>query len=487
MGHLMDRREFLYLGAAGVFVGGCDFGRARPEREALVRFGMVTDLHYADLKPTWDADGIVGRRYFRESVRKLGEAVEVFNARQVDFAIELGDFKDLTKGATETLACLDEIEACFAKFKGARYHVAGNHDFDCLAPGEFFSRVPNDGKISEQGYYSFVKNGVTFLVLDACYDSQLRHYSRANPWADANVPPNEMAWLERELSAARGHVIVFCHQRLDPAADPAHRVKNADALRALFEKSGKVRGVFTGHQHNGGASVVNGIPYYTLRALVCASGEGNNSFAEVAIYSDGTFTVKGWRNAVSQGVEGEFPAGGTVARDVPTPGAAMVVLEAWRGKKDGTGPTLEEALAAFPKTGVYLAFRYRTRVEAEEVANLLRRTGRLAQGILLTPTIKEQMYQKRLRPWQKSGFVMGERSDSAAHWTDDEITAKLREAAGHGAEMVQLPPNRLCTGEQAAFLRERGIRTISFAADGAPAQTRDGVPPDFICQRVVNN
>ena len=36
-----------------------------------------------------------------------------------------------------------------------------------------------------------------------------------------------MEWLGRELAAAQGHVVVFCHQRLDPASDPDCRVKNA--------------------------------------------------------------------------------------------------------------------------------------------------------------------------------------------------------------------------------------------------------------------
>ncbi len=291
----INRRDFLFLGAAGTFVGGCEFDSVPVDAHPIVRFGMVTDLHYADIDPNSAPPPV--RRHYRESVRKLDEAVAVFNARQVDFAIELGDFKDLTRGVNETLKCLDEIEACFAKFNGPRYHVAGNHDFDCLTPSEFFSRVPNNGKIDFKGYYSFEVNGVTFIVLNACFDSNMQPYSRANPWTDANVPPDQMVWLERELSVAKGPVFIFCHQRLDDSAEPSHMVKNAAALRAIFEKSGKVKGVFTGHQHIGGTNVVNGITYYSLRALVCGSGEGNNSFAEVAVYLDGSFTVKGWHHA----------------------------------------------------------------------------------------------------------------------------------------------------------------------------------------------
>ena len=295
----ISRRSFIFAAASGMFVGRRLFGSPDASSAPLVRFGMVTDLHYADIDPDPAPCGVVGRRFYRESLRKLDEAVAMFNSRGLDFAIELGDFKDNTNGREGTLAHLDAIEASFARFNGPRYHVAGNHDFDCLSPEELFARTPNDGKVSSTGYYSFVKNGVTFIVLNACFDSSLKPYSENNPWNDANVPPQEMEWFEAQLAAATAPVVVFCHQRLDDAAEPNHIVKNAAAVRALIEKSGKVCAVITGHQHCGGYHLLNGIPYYSLRALVIEEGEGENSFAEVAVYPSGEFTVTGYFNASS--------------------------------------------------------------------------------------------------------------------------------------------------------------------------------------------
>ena len=284
----LDRREFLCLGAAGV-LAGC---RSRADSAPLVRFGMVADLHYADIDT-------VGSRFYRDARRRLREAVDAFNAHGLDFAIELGDFKDDAGGRDRTIACLDEIEAEFARFNGPRYHVAGNHDFDCLTPGEFLSRTPNAGTVRKTGHYSFEHGGVKFVVLDACYDSSMRHYDRCNPWTDSNMPPEELAWFERELASADGHVVVFCHQRLDESAEPRHLVRNAAAVRRLVEASGKVRAVLTGHQHWGGACVVNGIPYYTLKALVVGVDAGANSFAEVAVHPSGAISVIGCGNADS--------------------------------------------------------------------------------------------------------------------------------------------------------------------------------------------
>ena len=293
----MNRRMFIEgFGAfTAVSLCGCATGRGK---EPIVRFGMVTDIHFADHDPDPKPCGVVGRRYYRESLRKLDEAVAVFNGRGLDFAIELGDFKDLSPTKEATLAHLDRIERGFAAFRGPRYHVFGNHDFDCLTPDEFGLRLSNGGKPMDRGYYSFDVHGIRFVVLDACYDSRMRHYSCNNPWDDANVPPEELAWLGAELESATGPAVVFCHQRLDPSADPRHLVRNAEEVRAILEKSGKVRSVITGHQHMGGLNVENGITYYSLKALVCGSGEKANSYAEGAVREDGTVAVTGWKNAV---------------------------------------------------------------------------------------------------------------------------------------------------------------------------------------------
>ena len=293
----LSRRCFIGgLGAlSAASLGGC-LVRGPAERRPLVRFGLVTDVHYAirasDVRPHATA----GLRCYCESLRKLREAVAVFNERGLDFAVELGDFKDDSGGREATLAHLDAIERAFAGFSGPRYHVCGNHDFDCLEPAEFFAHLDNACPMGD-GYYAYEVNGVTFIALDACYDTALRHYSRNNPWTDANVPPQELDWLARRLGDAPGPVVVFCHQRLDPAGEARHVVRNAEAVRALLERSGKVKTVFTGHQHVGGWCKVGGIAYYSLVGLVCGSGPAENSFAEAAVYEDGSCSVTGWKNA----------------------------------------------------------------------------------------------------------------------------------------------------------------------------------------------
>jgi len=297
-----SRRRFIAgAGLMGLMPTASVWTETPSEGVAAVRFGLVSDLHYGDIPDETAPFEVGGQRFCRESKRKLAEAVRVFNARKVDFAIELGDFKDFSHDRVGTIAHLEDIERTFAGFNGPRYHAFGNHDFDCLTPEDLAPRLLNDGQPMTRGYYSFVKKGVTFIVLDACYDSGLKHYACNNPWFDSNVPAEELDWLKRILAAAPGSAVVFCHQRLDPSASPRHLVRNAAAVREILEKSGKVKSVFTGHQHMGSVFDHNGIIYYSIIAQALDSGPRANSFAEVAIAPDGSMRVTGYLNAVSYG------------------------------------------------------------------------------------------------------------------------------------------------------------------------------------------
>ena len=89
----MTRREFLAM--AGAFAASRAFGTGDGPGTPLVRFGLVTDVHYADMNTA--GSGATALHY-RDSLPKLAAAVEDFNRREEDFVAELGDFKDLTNG-----------------------------------------------------------------------------------------------------------------------------------------------------------------------------------------------------------------------------------------------------------------------------------------------------------------------------------------------------------------------------------------------------
>ena len=256
-----------------------------------MRFGVVTDIHYADIDPN-------GARTYRESDDKLAECVQVMNAKGVTFLVELGDFKDQDKTPDEarTLGYLQQIESVLAGFKGPRYHVIGNHDTDSLSKAQYLAAAPNTGIVPNATRYTFVSGGVRMVVLDASHKSDGTDYDHGNfDWSDSNIDAPQRAWLAKTLAASAEPAIVFVHQQLDGSG--AYYVKNAAEVREVLEKSGKVIAVLQGHRHEGGFSTINGIPYFTFKGLIEGAGPWNSSYSIVDVMPDLEVRVLGYRRA----------------------------------------------------------------------------------------------------------------------------------------------------------------------------------------------
>jgi len=288
----MRRRQ---IAAVSLLLAGVIVSRLDGQTGPLVRFGVVTDVHYADI----DASGA---RTYRESNAKLAQCVRVMNEQGVAFLVELGDFKDQDKAPQEarTLGYLKAIETVLAGFNGPRYHVIGNHDTDSISKAAFLSAVENTGVVPNATRYTFVRGGIRFIALDADHKGDGSDYDRGNfDWGDSNIDAPQIAWLSRTLAASREPVIVFVHQQLDGTG--AYYVKNAAQVRAAIEASAKVIGVLQGHRHEGGFSVINGIPYFTFRGLIEGAGPNNNAFGVVEVYPDLSVWTTGYQRAESGG------------------------------------------------------------------------------------------------------------------------------------------------------------------------------------------
>jgi len=301
----VTRRVFLracVASSAGLAVGPFISRAHADARPNTARFGIVTDSHYANRT--------YGSRFCSESLDKMAECVELMNKQEVDFLIETGDFKDQDDPPVEenTISYLQTIEAVFQRFKGPTYHVLGNHDVDSLSKSQFLANVENTGIAPDASYYSFDLNGLHFVILDADYKSDGTPYDHDNfHWADANIPAEELDWLAQDLGSTDGPTIVFVHQLLDGTG--SHYVNNAADVRPILEASGRVLAVFQGHYHFGAYNNIEGIHYYTLKAMVEGSGPENNSYAIVEVHSDRSITVSAYRKAVRK----EFPARCSIA------------------------------------------------------------------------------------------------------------------------------------------------------------------------------
>ncbi len=283
----LTRRVFLkrsaLLLAAPLFAG-----RALGQRDPMVRFGLLTDSHYADIETA-------GTRFYRESIAKMEEFTELANEKGVDFVMHLGDLKN---GASDhNLEHLKKIESVYARFHGPRYHVLGNHDMDRISKDDVMSVIQNTGIDAAQTYYTFEREGIRFVVLDANFTSDGIPYDSGNfHWTDANIPDAQIQWLDEILATSGEPVIICTHQLLDGAGGSVD-VKNAAEVRSVLERHHNVLAVFQGHHHSGQYNQINGIHYYTLKAMVEGSGEENNSYAIVEVFADLSVSITGYRKA----------------------------------------------------------------------------------------------------------------------------------------------------------------------------------------------
>lgn len=256
----IGRRAFLRATALALCAAGVR--AAEPAAPVRVRFGLITDIHYADTDDR-------GTRHYRASLEKVRRAAAFMNREKPAFFIELGDFKDqgVPADPARTLEYLRTIETAFRSFEGPVHHAMGNHDVDSIAKEQFLAGIQNGGAVPTSPHYAFDAGGAHFVVLDANFSADGAPYRAGRfKWEDSNIPAAQLEWLRSDLAAAKGPAIVFVHQRLDAQGSVA--VQNAAAVREVLEKSGRVRAVFQGHDHKGGFSRINGIEYRTLKSVI---------------------------------------------------------------------------------------------------------------------------------------------------------------------------------------------------------------------------
>lgn len=249
----------------------------------VLRIALLSDIHYAEKEPKIN-------RFYRESPSKLAAAAMEFAKHAPDFLVELGDLIDSVGSVKADKEHLARIHEELAVLANERHYVLGNHCVETLAKEEFLAAVGR-----EKSYYSFDRSGWHFVVLDGCFRGDGVPYGRKNAkWTDTKLPGEEIEWLRADLEATDRPCILFLHQRLDLANDNAYAVKNADAVRTLLERSGKVRLVLQGHYHKGDYKEIAGIPYCTLTSLVEGTGASNNAFSLLEIDANGAMRLHGF-------------------------------------------------------------------------------------------------------------------------------------------------------------------------------------------------
>ena len=251
----------LCLGAGGLaWAGGkgsADVGGAT--------IGIIADVQYGD-KATR------GRRFYRESINRLGDCVRTLNASGVDFVLQLGDIIDGNATPAGTRADLDAVLGVLGRLKAPVVHVVGNH---CLKAGRdtLLQRLG-----LKRAYYDFAHRkarGWRFVVLDG------------NDAGYGVLGAKQLTWLAETLKradAASEKVIVANHFALLKAAAKHHRMKTPDPVLKILDASPCVAAYVSGHDHAGGFAVRRGVHHVTFKGMVEAPKR--NAFATVGLHAD---------------------------------------------------------------------------------------------------------------------------------------------------------------------------------------------------------
>lgn len=288
----MNRRRFLQTAAAALANAPAIVRGARARTgsgTAGFEIGLVADAQYADVEPK-------GTRFYRQSIGKLGAAVERFNGCDLAFCVHLGDLID------REWKSFDEIERPLARSRHRWHQLLGNHDFEVL--DEYKARVPQRlGMAWRHG--AFEHDGFRFVVLDTNDVSVYAHAAgtsersaaekelarvqaaklrQAKPWNGA-IGAAQLAWLERTCAEARErrqNVIVLAHHPVFPE-DP-HNLWNAREVLAALDRHPNVVAWLNGHNHAGAFAERNGVPFVTLRGMVETAD--TTAFATAKILAD---------------------------------------------------------------------------------------------------------------------------------------------------------------------------------------------------------
>lgn len=261
------------------------------DTQPLLRFGVIADPQYAAVEPN-----LVLGRYYANSLTKLAEAIETFNAEDLAFVVTLGDIID------RDWQSFDAILPLYDRLRHPRHFLLGNHDFrvepERLA--QVFGRV---GMTSP--YQTFSAAGWRFVLVDgnevslfapppgdprlAAAETWLgtlksQGAANAHPW-NAALGDQQFAWLEgvlRKAEAAGEQVVVMGHYPVYPP--DAHNMWDSERIVDLFGRFENVAAYFCGHNHDGNYGLLDGMHFVNIKGMV--ETPDTTAYAIVEIHAD---------------------------------------------------------------------------------------------------------------------------------------------------------------------------------------------------------
>jgi len=235
--------------------------------EKKIKILIIADIHYGEDSnyPKHKGGGYVNSfgSQFEKFLPKIHSLI-----KESDLIINLGDL-------------ISEVDASFdlENYKKALKllevgkpvkHILGNHDVRHLTREKLVEVIGE-----KNPYYSFDLSGYHHIVLDSF--KNLRN-------EPCRITEEQISWLKEDLNKTKLSTIVYCHYPLDNqsidnnyyfAGKPERAfIENKQEVRKIFELSGRVLAVFSGHLHFFHEEKINNIKYITAPSF--SENNGNH-------------------------------------------------------------------------------------------------------------------------------------------------------------------------------------------------------------------
>lgn len=206
-----------------------------------LKFAHISDVHLSDKKVDTSYKVLASSRaLFDDEIKQINEIPNL------DFVFVTGDMTDRPK-----VDMINEFDAKMNTLKAPWYSTFGNHDISIggeVSKARYIEILKKNNKNFkfDKPYYSFSpKKGFRVIALDGVIDNAIT--------ANGRISPEQLLWLDKELSKAQQCAevpLIFLHFPLhEPFSSFHHRITNSDEFYAVLNKYKMPVAIFSGHYH----------------------------------------------------------------------------------------------------------------------------------------------------------------------------------------------------------------------------------------------
>lgn len=243
---------------------------------------ILNDIHHGETRASTTHPGEV-RQANSQALTTLSGYIDIFNSRNYDCVINLGDAIRDTNSKTNDIVLLDECIKVFSKINGNKFFIPGNHELKTLSDEEIFN-VTNKYKVSSVTPQIFELGSFQIILINSVINEQ----------SLGSIPEKTIAWAKKNIDNTK-KTIVFSHYSLldlDGYAnfyfDQEHRYMtytNGDKLLNLLSKTSKVLSI-NAHTHMGSYKKLSNIDAISALAFSENIGAMQYPDANPGVYSE---------------------------------------------------------------------------------------------------------------------------------------------------------------------------------------------------------